>query len=309
MSTDANSEKKGNKKSLLIGLVLLLLASNGLWMFFSLQQKNDIEQKTTQITEQTVRIDSLHKEFEMKILELDSMKKSILALGGDTTRLGEEIRQMQVDLAKASRDARSYKAKYAELQRDINLIKANGDKEIERLTALLTQQDTIIRTQKVTIDQKEQNIAKLNQEKEVLQEKVTYASVLRAEGFQLDAINVKGKVHAATGVEVKSKYIDKLRISFKLAENKVADVAEREVTLRVIEPNGSALYELSTGGGEFTIDGKQLFYTLSTKTLYDKTSKTVGFEYKKGSEWKPGTHTIEVYCEGQLIGQTTLKVR
>ncbi len=307
MSTNANSEKKGNKKGLLIGLVLLLLATNGAWIFFSLQQNNDIEQKTTQITEQTVRIDSLHKEFELKIQELDSMKEAIASLGGDTTRLGEEIRQMQADLAKASRDARVYKARYAELQRDINLIKANGDKEIERLTALLTQQDTIIRNQKVTIDQKEQNISKLNQEKEVLQEKVTYASVLRAEGFMLEALNPKGKVH--TGTEIKSKYIDKLRISFQLAENKVADVAEREVILRVIEPDGSALYELSTGGGEFTVGGKQLFYTLKTTTLYDKKAKKIGFEYKKGSAWKKGTHTFEIYCEGQLIGQTTLVVR
>ncbi len=309
MSTGENSEKKGSKKTLLISLIMLLVASNGLWTYCSLQQKNELDLKTNQITEQTVRIDSLDKKFEMKIKELEAMKLAISELGGDTTDLGIQIRQMQVDLNKASASASSYKAKYAALQRDIDSIKEDGNKEIVRLTALLAQQDTIITTQKVTIDQKEQNIAKLNQEKVVLQEKVTYASVLRAEGFQLDAINVKGKTHAATGVEVKSKYIDKLRISFKLAENKVADVAEREVTLRVIEPNGSALYELSTGGGEFTIDGKQLFYTLSTKTLYDKTAKTVGFEYKKGSEWKPGTHTIEVYCEGQLIGQTTLKVR
>jgi hypothetical protein len=307
MATDANSEKKSNKKGLFIGLILALLATNGLWVFFSLQQKNDIDQKTTQITEQTVRIDSLHKEFELKIQELDSMKKSILALGGDTTRLGEQIRQMQVDLAKASRDARVYKARYAELQRDIDLIKANGDKEIKRLTALLAQQDTIIVNQKVTIDKIEQNISKLNQEKEVLQEKVTYASVLRAEGFLLEALTAKGKVH--TGTEIKSKYIDKLRISFQLAENKVADVAEREVTLRVIEPDGSALYELSTGGGEFTIDGKQLFYTLKTNVLYDKKVKKVGFEYRKGSAWKKGTHTFEIYCEGQMIGQTTMIVR
>ena len=306
MNMNTNSEKKSNNKGILIALVLLLLVTNGLWTFFSLQQKNDIEQKTTQITEQTVRIDSLHKEFELKIQELDSMKQAIIKLGGDTTRLSEQIAQLKVDLKKASSDAR-YKGKFFALQRDIDLIKDNSDKEIIRLTALLTQQDTIIRNQKVTIDEKEQNISKLNQEKVTLQDKVTLASVLRAEKFTIEAINAKGKIH--TGEEIKSKHIDKLRISFQLGENKVADVAEREITLRVIEPDGSALYELSTGGGEFTIDGKQLFYTLRTTTLYDKKAKTVGFEYKKGSAWKAGKHTFEVYCEGVMIGESSIIVR
>jgi hypothetical protein len=28
----------------------------------------------------------------------------------------------------------------------------------------------------------------------------------------------------------------------------------------------------------------------------------VSFEYKKGTEYKPGNHTIEIYCEGFKIG-------
>jgi hypothetical protein len=307
MSSEQFEEKKGNKKSLLIALILLLLATNGVWLYFSLQQKHDIEQKTAKIESQTVRFDSLNKEFTGKLIELDSMKNAIAELGGDTTRLGEQIRELEKNFKKASRDARNYKAKYAELQNDINIIKANSNKEIDRLKALLAQQDTIIQTQKATIHQKEENISKLSQEKEVLQEKVTIAATLKAEGFQLEAINQKGKVHA--GSELKAKYIDKLRITFTLAENKVADVANREVILRVIEPDGSALYELNTGGGQFEIDGKELFYTLKTTTLYDKQAKKLSFEYKKGSVYKPGTHTIEVYCEGKKIGETTLVVR
>ncbi len=300
-------EKKDNKKGLIILLVLLLIGTNGIWGFVTLNQKNNLDLQTTKVTEQTVKIDSLNKEFELKIQQLDSMKKAILDLGGDTTRLGDEIRQLKEDMVKASRDARKYKALYADLQRDFDLKLESGRKEIADLKAFLAQQDTIITKQKITINEKENNISKLNQEKEDLQVKVTLASVLRADKFSVEALDTKGK--ARPGDDVKAKKIDKLKISFTLAENKVADVKEREVIFRLIEPDGAALYELSTGGGEFTYDDKQLYYTLKTDVLYDKTAKRLTFEYKKGSPYKVGTYKVEIYAENALIGETTFKVR
>lgn len=304
MTTEA---KKDSKKGVIILLVLLLIGSNGIWGFIALNQKNNLEEQTTKVTEQTVKIDSLNKEFELKIIQLDSMKMAILDLGGDTTRLGEEIRQLQIDMAKASRDSRKYQALYANLQRDFDLKLEAGKKEIADLKAFLAQQDTIITKQKITINEKEVNISKLNQEKEDLQQKVTLASVLRADKFTVEALDAKGKARPAE--EVKAKKVDKLKISFTLAENKVADVKEREVIMRLIEPDGTALYEMSTGGGEFTFDGKQLYYTLKTNVLYDKKAKRLTFEYKKGSTYKAGTHKVEIYAEDALIGETSFTVR
>ena len=300
-------EKKDNKKGLIILLVLLLIGTNGIWGFVTLNQKNSLDQQTIKVTEQTVKIDSLNKEFELKIMQLDSMKKAILDLGGDTTRLGEEIRQLQENMVKASRDARKYKALYADLQRDFDLKLEAGRKEIADLKAFLAQQDTIITKQKITINEKENNISKLNQEKEDLQVKVTLASVLRADKFVLEALDAKGKARPA--IDVKAKKVDKVKIAFTLEENKVADVKDREVIMRLIEPDGAALYETSTGGGEFTFEGKQLYYTLKTNVLYDKTAKRLSFEYKKGSPYKVGTYTVQIYCEDALIGETTFKVR
>lgn len=300
-------EKKDNKKGLIILLVLLLIGTNGIWGFVTLNQKNTLDEQTTKVSEQTVKIDSLNKEFEMKLKQLDSMKSAILDLGGDTTRLGDEIRQLREDMVKASRDARKYKALYADLQRDFDLKLEAGKKEIADLKAFLAQQDTIITKQKITINEKENNISKLNQEKEDLQVKVTLASVLRADKFTVEALDAKGK--ARPGDEVKAKKVDKLKIAFTLAENKVADVKEREVIMRLIEPDGAALYELSTGGGEFTYEGKQLYYTLKTDVLYDKNAKRLTFEYKKGSPYKVGTYKVEIYCENALIGETSFKIR
>jgi hypothetical protein len=300
-------EKKGNKKGLLVLLGLLLIGTNGIWGFVTLNQKSNLDLQTKKVVEQTVKIDSLNEEFRMKIVQLDSMKKAILDLGGDTTRLGEEIAKLKVNMAKVSKDSNKYKALYADLQHDFDLKLEGGRKEISDLKAFLAQQDTIITKQKVTINEKENNISKLNQEKEDLQVKVTQASVLRADKFVIEALDAKGRVRPAD--EVKVKKVDKLKIGFTLAENKVADVKERAVIMRLIEPDGAALYELSTGGGEFTYDSKQLYYTLKTDVLYDKTAKRLTFEYKKGSPYKLGTYTVQIYCEEALIGETTFKVR
>ncbi|MDB5272743.1 MAG: putative chromosome segregation ATPase [Chitinophagaceae bacterium] len=300
-------EKKDNKKGLIIILILLLIGTNGIWGFVTLKQQHHLEESTTKVTEQTVKIDSLNKEFELKIQQLDSMKTTILNLGGDTTRIGEEIRQLRTDLAKASRDARKYKALYSDLQRDFDIKLNKYVKRIDELQAFLNQADSLNKEKDKTINQKDIAISTLNNEKVVLQEKVTLASVLRADKFSIEALDAKGK--ARPGDDVKAKKVDKLKIGFVLEENKVADVKDREVIMRLIEPDGAALYETSTGGGEFTFDNKQLYYTLKTNVLYDKTAKKLTFEYKKGSAYKVGTYTVQIYCEDALIGETTFKVR
>ncbi|HSZ72910.1 MAG TPA: hypothetical protein VK750_09555, partial [Cytophagaceae bacterium] len=212
-------EKKDNKKGIIIILILLLIATNGIWGFISLKQQNSLEEKSTKVTEQTVKIDSLNKEFELKIQQLDSMKVTILNLGGDTTRIGEEIRQLRMDLAKASRDSRKYKELYSDLQRDFDLKLNKYVKRIDELQAFLNQADSLNKEKDKTINQKDIAISALNNEKVVLQEKVTMASVLRADKFVVEALDTKGK--ARPGDDVKAKKVDKLKIGFVLEENKV----------------------------------------------------------------------------------------
>jgi cell division protein ZapB len=43
--------------------------------------------------------------------------------------------------------------------------------------------------------------------------------------------------------------------------------------------------------------------------MFDNSHAPQTFVWAKGSEYKSGTHTIEIWCEGNMMGSGTLVVR
>ncbi len=89
----------------------------------------------------------------------------------------------------------------------------------------------------------------------------------------------------------------------------MAEVASKDIYMRLIEPDGAALYDLATGGGTFMIDGKETFYTAKQEILFDNSRQAVTFVYDKGNPYKEGKHTIELYADGYMIGQGAFVVK
>ena len=94
-----------------------------------------------------------------------------------------------------------------------------------------------------------------------------------------------------------------------MGKNEVAAKETKEIMMRLIEPDGSALYNLQTGSGTFTLNGEETFYTAKRDIVFDNTQQPVSFVYSKGAEYKRGLHTIEIYAEGYLIGKTTFTLK
>lgn len=304
------SKKSESNKGLLIAFILILLLINGVQLFFNLSQHSKIGEQTTTITDNKIKIDSLNSQLDAAIKDLNAKKDEIAQLGGDTTRLGEQIRQLILEKKQLQASSFNYQKKYNEIKDRIdaaNRIREDADREVDRLKLLLAKQDTIITNQKVTIVQREDSIIKITSEKNRLQEKVALASVLRAENFKIESLNAKGK--ADTDGDFKAKKIDKIRVTFTLGENKVADKGGRDVFFRLIEPDGGALFDLANGGGSFQYEGKEVFYTMKQTILFENKGQKVTYEYKKGSPYKPGNHKVEIYCEGVKIGESTFHVK
>ena len=149
-------------------------------------------------------------------------------------------------------------------------------------------------------------IAKVNQE---LTEKVGVASRLQANAVKVSVITSRNKEKDDDKDEYRAKRVEKVKISLNLARNDVSPKETKQIYLRLLEPDGAALYNLSTGGGTFTIDGQEAFYTQKQDIVFDNTSQQVEFLYAKGAEYKKGLHTVEVYESGQLMGKTTFTLK
>jgi hypothetical protein len=145
------------------------------------------------------------------------------------------------------------------------------------------------------------------QNKELV-EKVTLASALHAESVNVNAVSSKGKERE--GGKYKAKRIDKLRVNFKLAENAVAKQNEKDIYLRVLDPDGAVLSDMATGSGSFMFNGKELIYSSKQTVSFTNTGQSVDIFYGRGGiPMKDGKYAIELYSEGFKIGEGDFTVK
>jgi hypothetical protein len=311
MNQEKTEHKSGSKKGIFIFFVVLLLGINLVSLFFNYKQNEDIKEKQVTLDSNAVQIKQLDEQLKAKIAELTAARDEIEKLGGDKTALEEQIAILQNEKAKLAKDAGYYRSQYNKIKGEIDnamRIKDEANKEIESLKLQLAQKDTVINEKNTVINQKEQAISSLTQEKTQLSEKVAIASILKADHITALAITAKGKEKPSATAEFKAKYIDQLKIGFTIAENKVAEKNTKELYIRVVEPDGATIYNTSTGGGEMTYNGKSIFYSVKYDLSFNGNASPVLISYKKDGEWKVGKHTIEIYCEGKLIGTGSFTV-
>ncbi|RYY07580.1 MAG: hypothetical protein EOO36_24530, partial [Cytophagaceae bacterium] len=109
--------------------------------------------------------------------------------------------------------------------------------------------------------------------------------------------------------EFKARRVDRVKVTFNLSRNDVTPKDTKTIYMRILEPDGAALYNLSTGGGTFTVDGQEAFYTQKQDLVFDNSKQRVEFVYAKGGDYKIGQHTVELYEGGAMMGKTTFTLK
>jgi cell division protein ZapB len=309
-----NPGKSGGKKGLIIGIIIILLLINGIQYFLGTQKETQIKEKIVLIEKAEGKNKALITTLDSIQVEMTKRLDEITRLGGDTATLAAQIRQLEKDKITLLKSASSAKAMYNKIKGDIEGYKEMLRQKDEEIAKLTQERDHFYGETvelKTTVAKKDSNITVLEKVKRELDEKVQLAQVLKAEKIHVSAISKKNKEkkNDKEVEEFKAKAIDKLKVTFNLAENKVAKVESKEILLRVLGPDGAAIYNESTGGGAFKFEGKDIYYTEKQSVFYDGKNPEVTFLYSKGTPYAQGTHTIEIYCEGHLIGTHQLKVK
>ncbi len=302
-----------NIKYFWAAITILLLLSGGLaYLYWQEKTVNELskEKITGQLTAQlaaSTKLDSMSRELNFKINEVKS-------LGGDISSLLKIKENLEADKKSISKkniiigEEFSLKLKNYEnilAQKDQEIIKlrqANGILTTENQT--LNSENTGLKTEKQKLADSVSSIAAKNRE---LSEKVTLASALRAETINVYAISAKGKEREASNINARK--VDKIRISFHLVDNPLAKLEEKEIFVRLLEPNGAIIADMATGSGLFKYNGQELIYTTLKRENYSNTHQLIEILYARGQAYRQGKYAIELYCEGYKIGQGTFDVK
>jgi cell division protein ZapB len=89
----------------------------------------------------------------------------------------------------------------------------------------------------------------------------------------------------------------------------VAPIEGKKILIRVSDENGKPIFDVARGSGTFILNGKEEFYTAAQEILFDNTRQKLTFFYEKGSEYIPGTYTVDIFTDGYKMGTTTFVVK
>lgn len=295
--------KNENGKNILIIVLIILVVISGIKLYMDHVDKSRKSEEILILSEENNdlnrRIDSMTYQLDLRIQEIEK-------LGGDVKAL-EEIREQLI--AERNSDKKRTSQEIAALnQRISSYSKTIQEKDAEILQLREINQQLYAENEglKSTQSQIEEEVVKLNMKQQELQEKVNVAAVLKAENIVVAAVNSRGREREDG---FRDRQIEKLKISFNIADNKVAEHGNRDIYVQVIAPNNQPIFDIAKGSGTFTIDGREEFYTAHQDLFFNNTKQALTYYYEKGSKYTSGTYEVRIYADGYQIGSSSFEVK
>ncbi|SIO17767.1 hypothetical protein [Algoriphagus halophilus] len=309
MSTNFESEsteKKDQGKNIIIIVLVLLVIISGIKLYTDYVDRS---KKTEEILLLSTENNELNKRLDSVTYQLDLRIQEIEKLGGNVKAL-EEVRDQLIAERNTSRQRSANEiAVLNEKIRSYSGLIEEKDQEILELRAMNQQLYAENQDLKTTQAEIEEEVAQLNIQKEDLQAKVNIAAMLKAENINIAAVNSRGKERVETTKDFRNRQIERIKVSFNLADNQVAEKGPRNVYVQILAPNSQPIFDVAKGSGTFMMDGVEEFYTVRQDIIFDNTEQELTFYYEKGSDYNSGTHEVRIFVDNYQIGSKTFSVK
>lgn len=299
-------EKKDQGKNIIIIVLVLLVIISGIKLYTDYVDRS---KKTEEILLLSTENNDLNNRLDSVTYQLDLRIQEIEKLGGDVKSL-EEVRDQLIAERSTSRQRSS--SEISALNQKIksyNGMILEKDQEILELRAMNQQLFTENQDLKTTQAEIEDEVAQLNIQKEDLQGKVDVASRLKVENIEIAAVNSKGKERIETDKDFKNRQIERIKVSFNMADNKVAEKGPRNIFVQVIAPNEQPIFDVAKGSGTFMMNGKEEFYTVKQDIIFDNTEQELTFFYEKGSDYTSGNYSVRIFVDNYQVGSKSFSVK
>jgi hypothetical protein len=238
--------------------------------------------------------------------ELDQKIVEIERLGGDVKELQKAKAEVESELKRNNKRSAKALQELKDRVEGYEVLLKTKDEEIEKLKNVNTQLFSENRNLKTKQNKLSDSIVNLSKGKDELATKVALASQLKAENISIKAVSSKGKERESP---FKNRQLQKLKVEFNLAENKVAPIEGKKIIIRIIDENNQVIFDVAKGSGTFIYNGKEEFYTAAQEILFDNTKQRLSYLYEKGSEYATGKYTVEIYSSDYKIGAGIFEVK
>jgi len=289
-----NQKSNSNLKAIVIVLLLLLLGSLG----YIFKMSTDAEIVRTELKNTLTEKESVMKDLQELKATYDAAIAENTTMSEELIKERDKVVALMADLKKSNGDVSKFKSQLTALQNNMKVLIAENDNLKKQNVTLTVQRDS---TRVVLVESKKAN--------EVLTSQNSELAKTVEKGSILTVLNTKGAAYKvrSSGKQIetdKASRADILKVSFTIAENKIAKSGTKMFYVQVIDSENNVV-------GEKKVENfgtKSLTYSFTTNVKYD--NKTVDVtEDLAGSKFVKGTYTVNVFDKAELVSRTSFSLR
>lgn len=287
-----------NKKYYIAAAILFVLTIGG-FLYYIVEQNKTIDELTESFA---LEKEDLENEYSQLAIQYEGYKLNV-----NNDSLEQKLEDQRIKIQRLVEELKQTKAQDA---RKINSLK----KELETVRGVLryyvAQVDSLNKVNEQLVAENTQvkkemqkvknSNANLQSENKQLTQKVTLAAKLNAVGLTAKALTKREKPTTSL------KKTTIFAVSFTIAANITAEVGYKDIYVRILTPAEDLLTNAKSG--TFSYDGSEVQYSMKKNIEYGGDETHVTIYWNRNETLKPGTYKFEVYADGNMIGQTSLKM-
>ena len=299
---EIQEQKKSNTLLIAIGIVVALIAIAVAVLtyhqFFTkpLLQENEELKELAELEKQ--EMESQYRDFDLQYEMLQSQLSNdslIAQIENERRHTQQLLEELERTKATDAAEIKRLKAEIASLREVLRSYIMQVD-SLNRINQSLNEENTQIKEQ---ISVANTQITNLSTERNELKDKVNIAAQLDATGFWVTPKDKKSKDAK------KVKDVKKLAFGFTIVKNVTAQNGQRTLYARILKPDNSVMGKKGT----FPYENTTLEYTEKKYIDYTGEEEKVTM-YSDVTEFlEAGTYKLFLFCDKQMIGQTTFTLK
>ena len=306
--SSGNKDKKSKKLLFMMIFALLLLNAGLFYVIFA--NKQEAEKQKVELVDTQAEVAELEELTE-------ELRVNLEAKTGKNAQLDSIIRVRDTELQSQVRKVRNMlsrgnltKSELAKAKEELSGLRG----QIEQLTAEIEQ------LSKENQFLKDENYAiqiQVEAEKEKVAEMVAVNTDLTKQvalgsRIFLKSLDVKPLRDAFFGdykTTDKISKLDKIYVSYQLANNDLADKGSKIIYFQVVKPTKSVLTNSNAGSGLASFDGGEKQYTVKKSINFQNKNESGSFSIPKTEGMTAGQYTVNVFSDEHKMGSAEFTLK
>lgn len=289
------------RTKILVSILIILLIGGIVYLLYNLRIK---EAAISEMVQQfDLEKEELTDEYSQLALQYEGYG---LRIGNDSlaTLLESERYKVQRILDELKTVKSTNKKRIGQLKKELETLRGVMKvfvAQIDSLSALNIQLRTENKNVTKRYQDAQQEASTLVEEKKVLTDKVTLASILEARNIMVESLTDKGR--KATKISKTTQ----IKFTFIINKNISAPTGEKYIYLRILQPDETPL--VKKNDNVFQFENKYINYSARRPIDYEGEEVNVIIYWDVEEFLNPGTYRADIFADGYVIGNTSFLLK